>query len=146
MAAPLRRPVPYAELDHTADAGVVVRGESKEEALARLVLAFADLVTGGAPARESGEVSLRAEPGDLAAVAVDVLRELLYRFETEGLVPESCEVLELGAEQGAVVRVGAGCYDPERHAEGLALKAVTLHGARFERDADGWVAEVVFDV
>ncbi len=146
MPERFRRPVPYQELDHTADAGVVVRGRSKEETLARLVLAFADLVTGGEPAAEAGDRSVVVEAGDLAAMAVDVLRELLYRFDTERLVPQSCEVLELDPEIGARVLVGAGSYDPERHAEGLALKAVTLHAARFEEDAGGWVAEVVFDV
>jgi SHS2 domain-containing protein len=146
MPERFRRPVPYQELDHTADAGVVVRGKSKEETLARLVLAYADLVTGGVPASASGEQSVVVEAGDLAAMAVDVLRELLFRFDTQGLVPDSCEVLELHPETGARVVVGAGSYDPARHAEGLALKAVTLHATRFEQDAGGWVAEVVFDV
>lgn len=146
MPERFRRPVPYEELDHTADAGVVVHAASKEEALARLILAFADLVTGGEPAAGSGELALVVEPGDLAAMAVDVLRELLYRFDTEGLVPESCEVVRLDPEGGAEVSVGTGRYDPEHHAEGLALKAVTLHAARFEEEDGGWVATVVFDV
>lgn len=140
------RPVPYQELDHTADAAVAVRGRNKEEALARLVLAYADLVTGGEPAAASSELAITVEAGDHATMAVDVLRELLYRFDTEGLVPESCEVERFDPALGARVRVGAARYDPEAHAEGLALKAVTLHAARFEEEAGGWVAEVVFDV
>lgn len=146
MPERLTRPVPYEELDHTADAGVVVRGSSKEEALARLVLAYADLVAGGAPVDETSELTLAVEPGDLAAMAVDVLRELLFRFDTERVIPGSCAVLRLEPEQGAEVSAGVGEYDPERHAEGLALKAVTLHAARFEREGEGWVAQVVFDV
>lgn len=146
MPERFRRPVPYEELDHTADAGVVVRGTSKEETLARLVLAFADLVTGGAPVEAGPELAIEVEAGDFAAMAVDVLRELLYRFDTQGLVPESCEVVRLDPERGGRVLVGAGAYDPERHAEGLALKAVTLHAARFEPEQRGWVAQVVFDV
>jgi hypothetical protein len=36
-------PQPYQQLDHTADVGVVVHGDSPLEALARLVLAYASL-------------------------------------------------------------------------------------------------------
>lgn len=141
----LRHPVPYEELDHTADAGVLVRGHSKEETLGRLVLAYADLVTGGAPLASGSDQVIEVEAGDLAGMAVDVLRELLFRFETERWVPESCEVALLDPERGARVVVGTGAYDPVAHANGLVLKAVTLHAARFEPEAGGWVAAVVFD-
>jgi SHS2 domain-containing protein len=46
----------------------------------------------------------------------------------------------------AEVIVTLGSYDPERHAEGLDLKAVTRHGARFEQVDGGWRAAVVFDI
>ena len=142
----LHRPVPYQELDHTADAGVIVRGSSKEETLARLVLAYADLVSGGGKVLGATELTVDVEPADLAAMAVDVLRELLFQFETEKGIPESCEVLIFAPELGARVVVGAGPYDEAAHSEGLRLKAVTLHEARFESDASGFVAQVVFDV
>lgn len=142
----LRRPVPYQELDHTADAGVIVHGASKEETLARLVLAYADLVSGGSRVRETTELTVDVEPGDLAAMAVDVLRELLFRHETERWIPESCEVAFFEPELGARVLIGAGAHDAALHSEGLVLKAVTLHEARFQADASGFVAQVVFDV
>jgi SHS2 domain-containing protein len=140
------RPQPFEELDHTADAGVIVRGANAEEALARLVLAFAELVTGGEPADTAGQIRFSTEPGDRAVMAVDVLRELLYRFESEGVVPLGVQVERFDPETGAEVSVETGRYDPERHAEGLVLKAVTLHQARFEPSADGWTASIVFDV
>jgi SHS2 domain-containing protein len=50
-------------------------------------------------------------------------------------------------ERSAELTVGFGRYDPERHAEGLDLKAVTRHEARFERGEDGvWRGQVVFDI
>ncbi|MCK6532313.1 MAG: archease [Polyangiaceae bacterium] len=142
----LRRPVPYEELDHTADAGVIVHGRCKEEALARLVLAYADLVTGGAPVATGADRVVEVAPGDLAAVAVDVLRELLFRLETERWVPESCEVVHFDPQRGARLVIGSAPYDPVAHADGLVLKAVTLHAARFEPEGSGWVAAIVFDV
>ncbi|MBK7579658.1 MAG: archease [Myxococcales bacterium] len=141
-----QRPQPYEELDHTGDAGVVVYGSSKEETLARLILAFADLVTGGAQVQATSSRTVRVQCNNLVDSAIDVLRELLYAFDTEASVPESCEVLQLSADTGAEVLVTTGTYDPELHGEGLCLKAVTLHAARFEPHDSGYVASVVFDV
>jgi SHS2 domain-containing protein len=138
-------PQPFRDLEHTADVGVAVEGASPEEALARLVLAFASLLTGGEPVELLREERVAAAGGDRAAVAVALLRELLFRFATERLLPGACEVVRLdpGAAEVAVV---FGRHDPERHSEGLDLKAVTWHAARFE-EADGvWRAQVVFDI
>jgi len=140
------RPQPYEEIDHTADAGVIVRGSTREETLARLVLAFADLVTAGRPAKKSCERAFSVEPGDDASVAVDLLRELFFVFESERLIPIAVQVVRFELDAGAEVLVDLAPYDAVEHAEGLVLKAVTLHEARFERESDGWTAAVVFDV
>jgi SHS2 domain-containing protein len=143
-------PVPFEELDHTGDAAVRVRGRTAEEALARLVLAFAELVTAGAPARVVSERTIEVEPADRAAQAVDVLRELLFEVETHRLVPQACRVERFEPEAGARVVVELGRFEPEVHGEGLVLKAVTWHEARFERDEaaqnEPWWAQIVFDV
>lgn len=140
------RPQPYEEIDHTADAGVVVSGATRDETLARLVLAFAELVTAGRPATKSCERSFSVEPGDDASVAVDLLRELFFVFESERLIPVAVEVMRFELDAGAEVRVDLAPYDAVEHAEGLVLKAITLHEARFEPQSEGWLAQVVFDV
>lgn len=140
-------PQPYRDLDHTADVGVAVEGASAEEALARLVLAYAALLSGGAPVEiERDERVVVSARGGGVELAVALLRELLYRFAVERVLPGACEVTLLGPERAGVT-VGLGRYDPERHGEGLDLKAVTRHAARFERGEDGlWRAQVVFDI
>jgi SHS2 domain-containing protein len=139
-------PQPYDDIGHTADVGIRVRGASVEEALARLVLAFSSLVTGGAAvSREREErLSVPGGPG-LAGTAVALLRELLYRLATERAVATDVEIVSVD-ERGAVAVVGFGRRDPERHAEGADVKAVTRHAARLEPDAGGWVAQAVLDI
>jgi SHS2 domain-containing protein len=142
-----RLPQPYEELDHTADVGVGVAGQSPEQALARLVLAFSAVVSGSTePEPDELEVVVQAEQGDRATMAIDVLRELLYRLETEQLVPTSCEVMRFHVDQGAAVSVGMRRLELERAAEGTELKAVTYHAARFEEAQGIWSAQVLFDV
>jgi SHS2 domain-containing protein len=139
-------PQPFTDLDHTADAGVSVAGASPEEALARLVLAQAALLAGGAAVAPEREHRLAARGADRAGVAVECLRELLFLFSTERVMAAWCEVESLD-ETRATLRVGLGRFDPERHGEGVDLKAVTWHAARFEADSGGrWRAQVVFDI
>jgi SHS2 domain-containing protein len=142
----LALPQAYEDLEHTADVGVRVRGASAEEALARLVLAFGTLVTAGDAPRPEREERIAVEGGGgQAAVAVALLRELLFRLATERLVPAEVEVHRVDAD-GAEATVAFARYDPERHAEGADVKAVTWHAARLEPEGEGWVGQVVFDI
>ncbi len=139
-------PQPFEDLGHTADVGVRVRGATAEEALARLVLAFSALAAGGGevlPEREE-RVAVAGGP-DLAGTAVALLRELLYRLVTEALLPAACEIVRAD-EDGAEATIAFGRRDPERHAEGADLKAVTWHLARLAPEDGGWVGQAVFDI
>ncbi|HEX9400414.1 MAG TPA: archease [Anaeromyxobacter sp.] len=143
----LALPQPYEDLGHTADVGVRVRGASAEEALGRLALAFSTLVTGGertvVPLREE-RLDVAGGPG-LAGSAVAFLRELLFRLVTAREVATEIEVHAVDA-RCVVATVAFGRHDPERHAEGADVKAVTWHAARLEREGDGWVAQIILDI
>ena len=139
-------PQPFEDLGHTADLGVRVRGATADETLARLVLALASLLAGGGEvaAEREERIAVAGGPG-LALSAVALLREVLYRFAAGRLLPAACEPISIRPD-GAEAIVAFGRHDPERHGEGADVKAVTQHAARFEREGDGWVAQVVFDV
>lgn len=142
----LSLPQPFEDLRHTADVGVRVRGGSAEEALARLALVLGTLLTAGDAPRPRREERLSVAGGpELAGVAVALLRELLFRFATERLVPAEVEVHRVDAN-GAEATVAFADYDPVRHAEGADVKAVTWHAARLEPEGGGWVAQVVLDI
>ena len=80
----------------------------------------------------------RADPA-LAGVAVALLRELLFRLrDRAGEVPVGGRGAPRSDRAGAEATVAFARYDPERHAEGADVKAVTWHAARLEREpADG---------
>ena len=142
----LALPQPWEELPHTADVGIATRGDTAEEALARLVLALGALVAGGGPVTEDAEEELVVRGGaDLAQTAVGVLREVHFRTVTRGRIPCSCEVLSLAPGE-ARLRVGSGRRDPALHAEGADVKAVTWHAARLAPGGGGWRAQAILDV
>jgi SHS2 domain-containing protein len=139
-------PQPFEDLGHTADVGLRVRGASAGEALARLALALGGLLSGGGAAPPVSEERLVVAGGPgLAGTAVALLRELLFRFATGRLLPVEVEV-HRADEGGAEATVGFARYDPELHAEGADVKAVTWHAARLEPEGGGWVAQVVLDI
>jgi SHS2 domain-containing protein len=138
-------PQPYEEMSHTADVGVRVEGSSAEEALARLVLALGSMLAGGGRIALQRQERLELRGEGFAEIALAVLRELLYRFATERVIPGACEVVRFG-ETGVELIVEYGPYDPAQHGEGTDVKAVTYHAARFERTGGLWRAQVLFDV
>lgn len=142
----LTLPQPYEDLGHVADVGVRVRGASAEEALGRLALTLAALLSGGEPLEGTEEERLQVVGGPgLTGTAVSLLRELLYRFATAGVIPAAIEVVHLD-EAAADARVRWAAYDPELHAEGMDVKAVTWHLALLEHQGGEWVGQAVFDI
>jgi SHS2 domain-containing protein len=121
-------PQPFEDLGHTADVGLRVRGAS----------------AGAAPPVSEERLVVTGGPG-LTGTAVALLRELLFRFATGRLLPVEVEVHRVD-EAGADATVAFARYDPELHAEGVDVKAVTWHAARLEPEGVGWVAQVVLDI
>lgn len=142
----LALPQPYCEIDHTGDVGVEVRGATAEETVARLILAEAALMAGGGAVDAARVMELHVGRADRETMAVDLLRELLLHFAMHREIAGEVEILTFDPAFGATVRCTMGPYDPVRHVEGGEIKAVTLHDARFEQDANGWLARVIFDV
>jgi SHS2 domain-containing protein len=141
----LALPQPWQEVAHTADVGLAVEGDTPEEALTRLALALSALLAGGGPVEVIRHDRLAISGADRAQTAVNLLRELLYRFATQRLLPAACEVHDF-AEGRAELTVESGRWDPQLHPEGTDVKAVTYHAARFEADGTVWRAQVLLDV
>ncbi|HSN14672.1 MAG TPA: archease [Anaeromyxobacteraceae bacterium] len=142
----LTLPQPYEDIGHTADLGIRVHGATAEEALTRLALALGTVLGGeGAFPPEREECISVGGGGDAVGAAVAFLRELLYRFATAHLFPCACEVTRADGQR-AEGFVAFARWDPEVAPGGADVKAVTWHAAKLERDADGWVGQVVLDV
>lgn len=140
-------PQPFEELDHTADVGLRVYGNTAQACLARLVLGFTALTLGGtADIEADASRPLEIDPGDFVSMAVDVLRELLYVFDTEHRLPARCTVHRCSEQDGILLELAMAPIHEDDHEDITDLKAVTWHDAAFEPASDGWTAQVIFDV
>jgi len=141
----------YEAFDHTADVGLEVRGKNFGDVLATAADAVFDQMLEDRPdaVAATDTVDVRCDPDlapDPSEVLVAWLQELLYRFETDHLVPIRIDMDEATGE-GVRARVAFGRFDPERHAARLEVKAVTYHGLQVAEAPDGsWRARMILDV
>ena len=92
--------------------------------------------------KQSFEIKLEAE--DLEYLLFDWLKELLYRFDAEHWVFSKFSVQ---VEEGKLEATVSGePLDWSRQVPDHEVKAITYHGLRVERQADGWLAEVIVDI
>jgi SHS2 domain-containing protein len=133
----------FQVIEHTADVGIRARGASLEETFEAATEGLATILGGWRPAPgEDHRVTI--EPGDLGAQLVDWLSEVIYLQESLDSVIAGVEV-ERVSEAGTI---GTITLTPraDEVLEGTAVKAITYHQLRVERDGEGWVAELYVDV
>jgi len=141
----------FETFNHTADIGLEVRGESLADLLETAARGVFSIMLDDGPREVAVEADVAAAPDpslgdDAAELLVCWLQELLYRFETEHLVPLRFEFAE-AAPAGVRARVGFGRFDPERDAARLEVKAVTYHELAVREGTDGtWSARMILDV
>jgi SHS2 domain-containing protein len=152
----------HETFEHTADLGLRIRAADLNTLFAEAGLAlFSAIVEEPAAIQPRQRIDIKLEGSEPEYLLFDWLRELLFRFDTEHLLLGrfECKVQEeRGQRPGArdqerkILLAGlAGSawgepLDEKRHALAHEVKAITYHGLRVERQADGWMAEVIVDI
>jgi SHS2 domain-containing protein len=135
----------YETFDHTADVGLRIEANSLDQLFAEAGAGLFSLLVEDLSAvqpRESVEIQLKGQ--DLEYLLFDWLKELLYRFDAEHWLLSRFDVQ---VEEGELhANVHGEKADWNRHAPSHEVKAITYHGLRVSRQADGWLAEVIVDI
>ena len=138
----------YSFLDHTGDAGLEVTASSLPELFSEALRGMTDTITDveSLERRLEHRFELRADALDL--LLRDFLDEALARFDIEGeLYAEArLEIVESGSAWSLDGLARGDSFDPERHPEKTAIKAVTYHQLSVERRAGAWRARIIFDL
>jgi SHS2 domain-containing protein len=136
------QPEGFEILEHTADVGVRAFGPSVASVFEQATLGLLDIT--GASRSGAGEViEVQVEATDLGALLVYWLEEVLYLQDARDSVVRSIAIDKV-TETTAQGRVTISPRNEE--IEGTAVKAITYHQLRVERQDDGWVAVVYFDI
>ena len=142
----IRGPVPWLEVDHTADAGFEVEAAEIDVLFETAAAAlFGMMVDLSRVQSEPDPVAVRAVGPDLPALLVAWLSELLSVAMSRDMVFCAFEVqsLEPGQVSG---RAWGEALNVGRHAFRTEIKAVTHHSLALEQRGGRWHARVIVDL
>jgi len=125
-------------VEHTGELEVEIEAPTEPGVFEDGFEAMRELLGGAGSAGRRRDVSIKAP--DRAALLAEWLAELAFIAESEGLVPERLESLELGEDGLTAVVTGSEGNPPH------LVKAATYHRLSLERSENGWRATVVLDV
>ena len=131
-------------IDHTADAGILVKAPTLEGMFETAALGFSALITRVDSLNCLIQRQFRLQEEDMETLLVSWLQELLYLLDTEDLIFGRFQVnlKNLVLEATAWGEV----FDPEIHTMKTEIKAVTYHQLEVVEDEEGWKAQVIFDI
>ncbi len=135
----------YSLIDHTADLGIRVVGPDSKTLFENAAAALFELLADSENVTEQLCLGLEISGHDYAELMFNWLRELLYLRHGKNLIGKRVMISSL-TETGLCARVWAETHDPERHRIDHEIKAVTYHQLTVEEKAEGWTAQIIFDV
>jgi len=133
--------VSYRFVDHTAELQLELEAPSRAAVFEDAVLAIAELLVGDTtPAAPSRSREVVVAAGDDPALLAAWLDELLFVAETECVVPQRVESID-------VVRDGIRAVVSFAEAKPVhSVKGATYHDLRLAQDGETWRGRVVLDV
>jgi SHS2 domain-containing protein len=132
-------------LDHTADIGVIVYGESLKALFENAGEVFFHLITDLRKVRRRIERRIDIGGESLDRLMVDWLSELLYLHDVENLLFKGFKVESVG-EGGLKAVVKGETFQEGLHMIKTEVKAVTYHQIEVRKKNGGWRAQIIFDL
>lgn len=135
----------YQFIDHMGDLGFKAYGASRQDLFANAAEALFEAIVGLKSIEEREERGVEVEADAPDHLMVGWLGELLYLFDTEGLLLKRFEVKTIEDHYLKVI-VGGEVFDPARHEIKTGIKAVTYHQLYVKEANGAWETQVILDV
>ena len=132
-------------IDHTADMGILVYGETLSLLFQHAAEGLLHIITDPERIREKESREISVTANGLEELLVNWLNELLYLFESGGFLFRRFEILDLGDYFIEAVAFGE-IFDEGHHPILRTIKATTHHQLHVTRGKAGWEAQVIFDL
>jgi SHS2 domain-containing protein len=131
-------------LDHTADVGIIAYGADLKQAFANAARALFSLITELDDVEEVLHQDIKLNASDVESLLVAWLNELVYRFDTEGILFKRFDITQL-EDTHLEARVYGEKADRSRHNLKTGVKGATYHMLEIDK-ADGYRVQVIFDI
>lgn len=132
-------------LEHTADIGIIAYGKDIREVFINAAKGLFSLIIDPAEvsARKTWEIAVTAP--DREALLVNWLNELIYLLDAQGTLFKDFEIINM-TETELKVKASGEKINTKKHHLKREVKAATYHQLKIEQTADGWRAQVIFDI
>ena len=132
-------------LEHTSDIGILARGTTREEALIAASQGLTSILVDPGPFRPLEERYFKVSGRDESSQIIDWLNEIIFFFDTDGLVFVDFQV-DSWTDTEIVGRARGERFDIDRHEFRTAVKAATYHQFESHSTTEGWEMRVFVDV
>jgi SHS2 domain-containing protein len=131
-------------LNHTADVGIIAYGADLKQAFANAAKGLFSLITDLDGVEEVLHRDAELTATDEESLLVEWLNELIYQFDTEGILLKRFDIIQLDS-----TRLKARGYgekvDKSKHKLKTEVKAATYHMLKVDR-GKGYKVQVLFDI
>jgi SHS2 domain-containing protein len=134
----------YEIIDHTADIGIKVMGNTLSNVIEKSILALSNLMIGKVKIIGKEKRKFNIEEENIEIALVRILEEILYLFENQRFAVSRCKVDK--KKNNYEIELKGKVYDLEEVKEATEIKAVTYHKLSVKQLNDNWMATVIFDI
>ena len=131
-------------LDHTADVGIIAYGADISQAFANAARGLFSLITELDDVEEALYRDIELTATDKESLLVGWLNELVYRFDTEGIIFKRFDISQLDNTRLKARGYGEKA-DSSRHTLKREVKAATYHMLEVDKN-NGCRVQVLFDI
>jgi len=132
-------------MDHTADVGIAVWGDSLEEVFVTAARGMFSLITDIETIDKAVSYEVQLEASDREELLVVWLNELLYLLDTENVIFGDFEIITV-TEVSLTAKALGDKLDLARHTIKTQIKAATYHMLKIEPSEGHFRAQVILDI
>ncbi|HEY4481838.1 MAG TPA: archease [Candidatus Brocadiaceae bacterium] len=135
----------YTIIDHTADIGIDVFGDTLQDLFSNAGFALFDIITDLSTVECKGKHRRKSGGGDKEQRLVKGVSELLFLHDVKNLLFKNFCVNQLSDYQ-LNADVSGEVFDEKRHIIKTEVKAVTYHNLSIIQKDQQWKTRIIFDL
>ncbi len=136
-------------LEHTADVYVRAHGKTMEEAYENAAISMFETITETEKVAPTQEDSVEVEAEDQYALLYSWLEALLVKSETLDMLYSKFQItswIETPESFKIKAKIWGEKFNPQKHPQKVAVKAVTYHRMVIIREMDRVILEFILDI
>jgi SHS2 domain-containing protein len=135
----------YEIIDHTADIGLKAYGRNLGELFKNSALGMFEIIADLKDVKPETPLTIELGAVTREELLVNWLRELLYQYNTQEILFKNFEIEKI-TDNRISAKAWGQAFNRQKHNLKMEIKAVTYYELKIEKEKEGWMSQVIFDV